>query len=34
MPCRLAFAFYRYSEAGLFQPLLEILHNPEQAIHC
>ncbi len=27
IPCRLAFSFYRYGEAGIFQPLLEIMHN-------
>ena len=27
MPCRLAFAFYRFPEAALFQPLLEIRHD-------
>jgi len=30
VPCRLAFAFYRYPEAGLFQPLLEIPYNPSK----
>jgi hypothetical protein len=27
VPCRLAFGYYRFPEAGLFQPLLEIVHN-------
>jgi hypothetical protein len=27
VPCRLAFGFYRFAEAGLFQPLLEIAHD-------
>jgi hypothetical protein len=30
VPCRLAFSFYRFSEAGLFQPLLEIPHDKDK----